>query len=83
MELPEPKRSDAVSGLIMELARIGIAWSGVKHPLKEFVIQDSILIDDRLTEFYLLEHIWFMDRVIVIANEYINMITRKLSASEH
>lgn len=82
-ELQEPRRSDVISGLIMELARIGIAWSGVKHPLKEFVIQDSILIDDRLTEFYLLEHIWFMDRAIIIVAEYIKMITRQLSASAH
>lgn len=80
-ELPEPKRSDVVSGLIMELARIGIAWSGVKHPLKEFVIEDSILIDDGLTEFYLLQHIGFMDRAIVLVIEYIKMITRQFSAS--
>jgi hypothetical protein len=80
-ELPEPKRSDAISGLIMELARIGIAWSGVKYPLKEFEIEDSIPIDDGLTEFYLLQHILFMDRVIIIAVEYIKMITRQFSAS--
>ena len=75
-KLPEPKKSDAVSDLIMELARIGISWSGVKHPLKEFVIEDTIPIDDGLTEFYLLEHIWFMDRAIVIAIEHIKKVTR-------
>ena len=80
-ELPEPERSVALPGLVMELARIGIAWGGVKHPLKEFIIQDTIPIDDGLTEFYLLQHIWFMDRATVIALGYIDMITRKHSAS--
>lgn len=74
--LPEPKQAGIVSGLIMELARMGILWSGVKPPLKEFVIEDIIPIDDGLTEFCLLQHIRFMDRVIIMATEYIKMMTR-------
>ena len=80
-ELPEGERIIALSGLVMELARAGIAWSGVKHPLKEFVIEDSMPIGDGLTEFYLLQHIWLMDSTTVIALAYLNMITRKLRDS--
>jgi len=75
--LSELKQAEIASGLIIELSRLGVSWSKVKPPLKEFVIEDAIVISDELTEFYLLQHIRFMDRVVIIANEYVGMMTRQ------
>lgn len=70
-----------LTDLSIELARFGISWSGLRHPLRELTLTDIVQIDDNLNEFYLLGRIHFVDRAGILVTEHINKNARSLNVN--
>lgn len=80
--LKEPFLSTLLSDIKIEMARLGIQHSGIIHPLNEILLIDSTPIDDSLTRYDFLQHIFFVIRASSLVAALIErtLISSKVSA---
>jgi len=69
--LQEPRRSDLIFNLRVEMARLGVGFVGIKWPIENMQIQDFVTLDS-LTEFHLLNHIMLVIRAKVLISELVS-----------
>ena len=56
----------------MEMARSGVEYVGITHPLRVITIQKKVPCDDTLTELALLQEVMFIRRMTVLITEFIS-----------
>ena len=57
--------------LKIEMARIGVEFIGIQHPLREIIIQEKIPCDDTLTELTFMQNVMFIRRIQVLIGEFL------------
>ena len=75
--LPEPKRTNIIADIALELIRFGVGFAGLEHPFKTLAILYTIPIDDGLTEFYFLQRIQFVFRAMALVYGYMDRLLRE------
>ena len=75
--LQEPKRSDLIFGLRVEISRLGVGFEGINWPLERITIADVLALDDSLTEFHFHERILLLRRAKVLISEIISRELRE------
>jgi len=64
--------SATVEDLKIEMARFGIGFQGITHPLKTITLEDKLPCSDKLTEFEFMQRVMFVRRAILLIQGLIN-----------
>lgn len=78
----ESIRSGLISKLRVEMARFGIGFQDIEHPLKQIILIETISLDDSLTNFYLMQRIMFVRRASVLIAELITQALKPIGVIE-
>ena len=65
------ENSTILEDLKMEMARIGVGFEGINHPLRVIIIQEKVPCDDTLTELAFMQKVMFIRRVQMLIGEFL------------